>query len=156
MLTTRGYSIGLQHFSSEVLGYEAGLSFYHSQENEDMKQVKGLGVEPVAYDPKSALFALIIYQPTYGKILVGDYIQHFKLGFKAGLKSATEVSVEADEKSFNVIGLNLGVQGVFPIGERLSAHLDTQVFIHGKNKDVDDTEGLRRIWSFGLGIGFAL
>lgn len=157
MLSTYGVSSVFQYFFSEQMGTEVGGAIYRSEANDDLRQVEELGLSPVAYDPRRAIWVGGIYQPTYGKLLIFDYIQHFKLGIKGGLKYAQQKVINSQSsETFAVIGPHIGGQATFPFGENLSFRFDASHFIHAKNKNIDGTKGLRKEWTFSLGIGLTL
>lgn len=157
MLKTRGANFAYQYFFSEQWGAEAGAGFYSTDISQDMTEVRAMGVVPIAYDPKAEISLGGIYQPTYGKILLWDYIQHFKIGLRTGITvSQQEVRIGESVSNFQAIGPYIGLQATLPVSADFSVNLQTSLFMHGKNQDVDLTTGIRRVWSYGVGIGYLL
>lgn len=157
-LTTRGIGLRGTYFIAESIGFESGIGLYTSSLSNEVSSLSASGVVPLTHDPSFIFRGQIVYQPVFGKIAIGSFIQHFRLGIEGGFHLVNESFTLAQTAQFApkgeiVIGPNVGVRAVWPVSDRINIMTRGELLFH---KDVADSSSSRRVWEFSVGMGYLL
>jgi len=166
-LATQGVSIDDRYHLSEQFAVGAGFSIFGSSISPEAGVLAQQGVAPFAYDPGWILRATGLYEPVYGKFLVGGAIIHFKLGVEAGIHLAHEQSdtssgYTADtgtlespyaQSSGLRAGPLLGLRFETFLSQSMSVIGSAQFMAHG-TLEGDTSASWRTLWAYGLSAGY--
>jgi hypothetical protein len=153
-LNTMGVLIDDRYHFSDNWAASLGIGLYKSSESSELSAVQNTPQEPYVYDPTFLTKATAIYDPFYGKILMGTSIVHFRLDTEFGLqytKNSTP-SGSSYSTSFSRAGPMIGFSGVFYTSNKITVSLGPDLLLTGSAPG-DTSSGMRKIWLFNFGAG---
>lgn len=159
-VSSQGFTLRDTRFFSESFGASAGVSFYRSSVTNEVEALAATGARPRTYDPSFILRATAVYQPVYGKLMIGSYILRFRLGLEGGFHAAQEsyvspfgASSDTDPPGELVLGPLAGARALWEVSENFHVASRGEFMLHS---DVARGEGSRKLWELSLGVGYRL
>lgn len=158
-LSTRGITARDTYFTSETFGITGALSMYSSSATDEVAQLAATGVTPRAYDPSFIFRVAAVYQPIYGKIIVGSHVVRFHLGIEGGFHLAQESYLNGDNlppesRSQMALGPMAAIRLTVPVFGAFSVVARAEALLHSDIANPDG--GMRRLLETSLGVGYHL
>lgn len=160
-LSSHGIGIGNSYHITSRWAAKGSLTFFKHFTNDDTDFLKENNINPRMSNPSAMLRLSGLYQPFYGKITAGNYIQQFFVGVEFG----TVISQEKElvYKSINnieegkekvVFGPMLGVNILAPISKFYSLSYNFQYSTYSNPFEELDLSKNLWIHTFGVGVKF--
>lgn len=156
---TKSVLLSYKYYFSNQFGFELRYGKYFSQVTDEVQQLSQNNPPPRVYDPSWTASASALYQPIYGKFLLGSSIYHLSWGFKAGLSyfGLKELGSGGDTPAIGTyIGPLVGTYILIPFENNFVMNIFGELSWQPKMTDIDTTGGNRQLVLFGLGVGYQL
>lgn len=156
-LQTHGLYAQDYFFTGETLAFGGGFAYYNTSVTSEAQEVAVRGAVPLMYNPTFVIKGSVLFQPVYGKLIIGSHIQHFRWGIEGIFHGTEETVIDLDgtkNTSNNRIrfGPGIATRLVTVISENFSAVIRGEMLIHAKHPT--DTAGLRQLWSVSASLGY--
>lgn len=79
-LSSNGISLTDTFYFTENFAVRGSFAYFKQVISSEVSTLKAKGIEPFMSDPEWLASLLLVYQPLYGKVIVGGYVQRFKWG----------------------------------------------------------------------------